>query len=159
MKPKYNCNNTLDYAHEFTRMCNTFHVCNNCPLCVCGMSCRVNNITSEHIRCVQAWSDAHPEITLTDKQVEIFKALNLIGYRYIAQDNDNRIFVYVDRPEKSCGIWRSTSKVPDKYVNVESFSGEIFAAIFPFVSRNDTEPLCIAAALEQAEVKRSDSNV
>lgn len=70
MKPKYNCNNTLDYEHEFNRMCDTFHCSSDCPLCVlpCGA---VKNITPEHINRVQAWSDAHPEITLTGKQVEI----------------------------------------------------------------------------------------
>ncbi len=158
---KYNCNNALDYAHEAIRMCRTIAKCPECPFD--DLNCETAEITSEHIRRVQAWSDTHPDgivtFTFTDEQHEIFKAIYLLGFRYIAQDNDNRIFVYVDRPEKSCGIWRSTSKVPDKYVNVESFSGEIFAAIFPFVSRNDTEPICIAAALEQAEVKRSDSNV
>ncbi|MCB6616619.1 hypothetical protein, partial [Ruminococcus sp. 210702-SL.1.03] len=83
---KYNCNNTLEYVHEAARMCRAFDKfddCDGCPLA--KKSCRIFDITSEHIRRVQAWSDAHPEITLTDKQVEIFKALDLLGFRYIAK--------------------------------------------------------------------------
>lgn len=143
---KYNCNNTLDYAHEFTRMCNTFHCSSGCPLYVlpCGAA---KNITPEHIRRVQAWSDAHPEITLTDKQVEIFKALNLLGFRYIAKDSDGAVYAFTERPGKGLEAWGGNGE----YFSVKVLRSEVSAAISALVNWNDTEPLCIAEALEQAE--------
>lgn len=145
---KYNCNNTLDYAHEFTRMCNTFHCSSGCPLYVlpCGAA---KNITPEHIRRVQEWSDTHPEITLTDKQVEIFKALNLLGFRYIAQDSDGKVDAYTHQPSKCGGIWAYTA---GECVRTQFLREEVFGAVSSLVDWSDTEPLCIAEALEQAEV-------
>ncbi len=143
---KYNCNNTLDYAHEFTRMCNTFHCNSGCPLYVlpCGAA---KNITPEHIRRVQAWSDAHPEITLTDKQVEIFKALNLLGFRYIAKDSDGAVYAFTEHPGKGLEAWGGNGE----YFSVKVLRSEVSAAISALVNWSDTEPLCIAEALEQAE--------
>ena len=146
---KYNCNNTLEYAHEASRMCRAFDKCggcDGCPLCVlpCGAA---KNITSEHIRRVQAWSDAHPEITLTDKQVEIFKALNLLGFRYIAKDSDGAVYAFTERPGKSPEAWGGNGE----YFNIKVLRSEVSAAVSPLVEWNDTEPLCVAEALEQAE--------
>lgn len=141
---KYNCNNTLDYAHEFTRMCNTFHCSSGCPLYVlpCGAA---KNITPEHIKRVQAWSDAHPEITLTDKQLEILEALDLLGYKYIAQDKNKDIATYFSEPYKGRKSWEAGA------FRLEIHSANAREVISPLVDWSDTEPLCIAEALEQAE--------
>lgn len=142
---KYNCNNTLEYAHEAKRMCKTFDTCSTCPLY--DMPCGHLEITAEHIRRVQAWSDAHPEITLTDKQVEIFKALNLLGFRYIAKDSDGAVYAFTERPGKGLEAWGGNGE----YFSVKVLRSEVSAAISPLVNWNDDEPLCIAEALEQAE--------
>ena len=141
---KYNCNNTLDYTHEFNRMCKTFDCCDDCSLYVlpCGAA---KNITPEHIRRVQAWSDAHPEITLTDKQVEIFKALNLLGYKYIAQDKNKDIATYFSEPYKGRKSWEAGA------FRLEIHSANAREVISPLVEWSDTEPLNIEEALEQAE--------
>ena len=57
---KYDCNKTLDYAHEFKRMC-FGKSCqrDNCPFL--GKSCSPDSITDEHIQILQKWSDEHPE--------------------------------------------------------------------------------------------------
>ena len=141
---KYNCNNTLEYAHEFTRMCNTFHCSSDCPLYV--LPCvAAKNITPEHIRRVQAWSDAHPEITLTDKQVEILKSLNTLGYKYIAQDKNKDIATYFSEPYKGRKSWESGA------FRLEIHSAIAREVIFPLVNWSDEKPLNIAEALEQAE--------
>ena len=144
---KYNCNNTLDYTHEFNRMCKTFDCCDDCSLYVlpCGAA---KNITPEHIRRVQAWSDAHPEITLTDKQVETFKALNLLGFRYIAKDASGKVDAYTHQPGKCGEVWVYTA---GECARTQFLRPGIFDAISSLVNWNDTEPLCIAEALEQAE--------
>jgi hypothetical protein len=147
---KYNCNNTLDYAHEFTRMCNTFHCSSGCPLYVlpCGAA---KNITPEHIRRVQAWSDAHPEITLTDKQVEIFKALNLLGFRYIAKDSDGATYAFTVRPGKGLEAWGGNGGYFDLNLKSKYIRAGVFDAISSLVNWSDEEPLNIEEALEQAE--------
>lgn len=142
---KYNCNNTLDYVHEFNRMCGAFNECSGCPLT--QLHCELYEITPEHINRVQAWSDAHPKITLTDKQVEIFKALNLLGFRYIAKDADGAVYAFTERPGKGLEAWGGNGE----YFSVKVLRSEVSAAISALVNWNDDEPLCIAEALEQAE--------
>lgn len=145
---KYNCNNTLEYVHEATRMCGTFSECSGCPLA--GLHCELYEIIPEHIKRVQAWSDAHPEITLTDKQVEIFKALNLLGFRYIAEDANGMVYIYTNFPKKDNGIW---IYMQGGCVKTEHLSTQAAAAFSQLVEWSDTEPLCIAEALEQEEAK------
>ena len=147
---KYNCNNTLDYAHELTRMCNTFRCSSDCPLYVlpCGAA---KNITPEHIRRVQAWSDAHPEITLTDKQVEIFKALNLLGFRYIAKDANGNAYAYTYCPEKGDRAWLYIN-INEEIIKIQKLRTDATTALVQLVSWEDEKPLNIAEALEQAEV-------
>lgn len=146
---KYNCNNTLEYAHEAKRMCETFDNCSTCPCPLYGMSCGHLEITAEHIRRVQEWSDNHPETVLTDKQVEIFKALNLIGFRYIAKDADGAVYAFTERPGKGLEAWGGNGE----YFSVKVLRSGVFDAISSLVEWSDTEPLNIAEALEQAEVK------
>lgn len=143
---KYNCNNTLKYAHEASRMCKRIRPnCNECPLSQLEDPCDAfEGVTAEHIRRVQAWSDAHPEITLTDKQVEIFKALNLLGFRYIAKDSDGAVYAFTERPGKGLEAWGGNGE----YFSVKVLRSEVSAAISALVNWNDTEPLCIAEALE-----------
>lgn len=145
---KYNCNNTLEYVHEVKRMCETFDKCKNCEGCpLAKKSCKIFDVTPDHIKRVQAWSDAHPEITLTDKQVEIFKALNLLGFRYIAQDSDGKVYAFTERPGKGLEAWGGNGE----YFSIKVLRSEVSAAISALVNWSDTEPLNIAEALEQAE--------
>lgn len=146
---KYNCNNTLEYVHEAARMCRAFDKfddCDGCPLA--KKSCRIFDVTPEHIRCVQAWSDANPEITLTDKQVEIFNALNLLGFRYIAEDASGKVDAYTHKPRKCGKVWVYTA---GECARTQFLRPGVFDAISSLVNWSDTEPLCIAEALEQAE--------
>ena len=145
---KYNCNNTLDYSHETKRMCETFRGCSGCPLH--DLDCRESgNITPEHIRRVQAWSDAHPEVILTDEQREIFKALDLLGLKFIAKDSNGAVYAFAERPEKWFRAWG----VDGEYFDLESkyLRAGVSDAISPLVSWNDKEPLNIAEALKQQE--------
>lgn len=139
---KYNCNNTLEYVHEATRMCGTFSECSGCPLA--GLHCELYEIIPEHIKRVQIWSDAHPEITLTDEQLEILEALELLGYKYIAQDKNKDIATYFSEPYKGRKSWEAGAF----RLEIHSNAREV---ISPLVEWEDTEPLCIAEALEQAE--------
>ncbi len=148
---KYNCNNTLEYAHELNRMCMRFSHCDSCPMA--KRSCKARDISEAHINIVQEWSDNHPETVLTDKQVEIFKALNLLGFRYIAQDSDGATYAFTVRPGKGLEAWGGNGEyfnLKSKYLRAGVFAG-VFDVISSLVEWSDTEPLCIAEALEQAE--------
>lgn len=147
---KYNCNNTLDYAHEEIRMCRAFDKCGGCDGCplVKKSCCGIFDVTPEHINRVQAWSDAHPEIRLTDEQHEVLKALDLLGFRYIAKDADGKVDAYTHQPGKCGKVWVYTA---GECVRTRFLRAEVFATIAPLVSWSDKEPLNIAAALEQAE--------
>ena len=146
---KYNCNYTKDYAHEGSRMCKQIYPnCEECPLSQLEPCDAFEGVTPEHIRRVQIWSDAHPEITLTDKQVDIFKALNLIGFRYIAQDSDGAVYAFTERPGKGLEAWGGNGE----YFSVKVLRSGVFDAISSLVDWSDREPLNIAWALEQAEV-------
>lgn len=143
---KYNCNNTLDYVHEAARMCRTYRGgCFDCPLH--GLGCELDDITPEHIKRVQAWSDAHPESRLTDKQVEIFKALNLLGFRYIAKDSDGKVYAYTERPRKGLEKWGGNGGYFDLNLKSKHIRAGVFDAISSLVDWSDTEPLYIADLL------------
>lgn len=144
---KYNCNNTLEYAHEAKRMCKTFDNCSTCPCPLYDMPCGHLEITAEHIRRVQAWSDAHPEVVLTDKQREIFKALNLLGFRYIAKDSDGAVYAFTERPGKGLEAWGGNGE----YFSVKVLRSEVSAAISALVNWNDDEPLNIEEVLKNGK--------
>lgn len=144
---KYNCNNTLDYAHEASRMCRAFDKCEGCEGCpLAKKSCEIFDVTAEHIKRVQEWSDAHPEITLTDTQVEIFKALNLLGFRYIAQDKDGATFTFAEYPRKTRSTWDNGGE----YHYVMGFGAKA-SAISALVSWDDKEPLNIEEVLKNGD--------
>ncbi len=139
---KYNCNNTLDYVHEYERICRTFNECSGCPLA--ELHCELYEITPEHIRCVQAWSDANPEVILTDRQREILEALNLLGFRYIAQDSDSSVCAYTERPEKGNEMWIGNRE----YFNFKYSRKDGYATVSPLVEWSDDEPLNIEDILK-----------
>lgn len=73
---KIDCSKTLNYAHEFKRMCDTYGqgnacISNNCPF-EKFKGCAPDDITQEHISILQKWSDEHPQQTMAEKFFEIF---------------------------------------------------------------------------------------
>lgn len=141
---KYNCNNTLDYVHECTRMCGAFNECSGCPLT--KIHCELYEITPEHIKRVQELSDNHQEIVLTDEQREIFKALDLLGLKFIAKDSNGTVYAFAERPEKWFRAWG----VDGEYFDLESkyLRAGVSDAISPLVSWDDKEPLNIEEVLK-----------
>ena len=87
---KYDCNKTLDYSHEWSRMCKaTFDgTCDNCILKDAGIGCyNTRYITQERIDIVQKWSDEHPEKTRKEAYLEIFPKLELLNDKVICFDD------------------------------------------------------------------------
>lgn len=47
------------------------------------------------------------DIKSADKEVEILKALNTLGYTYIARDKNGKLYAYENKPEKRTNFWLS----------------------------------------------------
>lgn len=70
----------------------------------------------------------------TNEQKEIFKALKILGYRYITRDkafNDDNLNAYSDKPNKSYNYW---------IANDEIKVAELNHNLFPFIDWEDDEP-------------------
>lgn len=149
---KYDCNNMLEYAHEFRRMCKTFRssrgqkICKGCPLT--DLPCDILSITSEHIKRVQEWSDTHPEIRLTAEQREVLKAMLLLGFKYIAKDANGRTYIYTACPKKTYDMWTCVER---EYVTTTHLSTQADTAISLLVEWEDKEPLNIEEVLKNGD--------
>ena len=66
---KYDCSKTLDFVHEFTRMCDGG--CRACPL-LYRKECTLRKVTEKTIAIVQKWSDEHPEKPKLTKKEKAF---------------------------------------------------------------------------------------
>lgn len=75
---RIDCSQTLNYAKERKRMCDSFsiqysHKCGECPLYPIQASCvLISELIEAQIDAVQKWSDEHPVETMADKFFEIF---------------------------------------------------------------------------------------
>ncbi len=94
---KYDCNNVMDYGHEFRRLCKLYPSCSDngsCPLV--GRYCNnLGHITQEEIDILQKWSDEHPEPPkLTKKDRAFLECFGGVGDRKISKDSNGCVFYY-----------------------------------------------------------------
>lgn len=131
-------------------MCGAFNECSGCPLT--KLHCELYEITPEHVKRVQEWSDNHHEIVLTDEQREIFKALDLLGLKFIAKDSNGAVYAFAERPEKWFRAWGVDGEdgIDGEYFDLESkyLRAGVSDAISPLVSWDDKEPLNIEDVLK-----------
>lgn len=87
---KYDCSKTVDYAHEFTRMCDAG--CGACPLHRTELhkgGCGLKKLTEETIAIVQKWSDEHPEVPkLTKKEKAFLDSFEFLDNKEIQKFGD-----------------------------------------------------------------------
>ena len=72
---KIDCSNVLNFANEYTRMCEYYTKeasCDACPLRVNADCILVTEVTQESINIVQKWSDEHPHETMADRFFKMF---------------------------------------------------------------------------------------
>lgn len=144
---KYNCNNTLEYVHEYERMCNIFRACSGCPMH--DLDCwGAGTITSEHVKRVQEWSDANPEIVLTAEQRKVLEAMRGLWFKYLVKDANGEVYLYTDIPRKVGAMWENAE---GNNVEIHCLGERVAGALSPLVEWSDREPLNIAEALEQEE--------
>ena len=70
---------------------------------------------------------------LTDREIEVLKALKTLGLEWLARDEDGEIFLYQDKPEKDSSCW---------YVDSESYwqPTKKDKDLFNFIKWEDEEP-------------------
>ncbi len=109
---KYDCNKTLDYAHELNRMCEAYEMCDGCPLSTMT-NCNDAMNPSKRIGIVQKWSDEHPEPLKIRKReldfIVMFKwpenkrvERGRSGYLFLVFDEDGKEYKY-----SLCNSWFS----------------------------------------------------
>ncbi len=70
------------------------------------------------------------EIKLTDKEIEVLKALKTLGYEFLARDEDTELYAYIEKPDKCSYDW---GLVIGLFIDVNS-------DVFNFIKWEDKEP-------------------
>lgn len=116
--------------------------CRNCRFS------RLSNSEDEIIFCSTRkvkWllSEYEEHTKLTKLEFELLKFWYKQGYKYIARDRDNTLFIYKDKPSKLAEYW----------ANLYHYSlDDNFRNLFEFVEWEDEEPTSIKDVLENCEV-------
>lgn len=88
---KYDCTKTLDFSHEYDRLCHSFD-CDECPM---HTRCAdASEITEEHIAIVQKWSDEHPEtLKITREEYAFLQAFKVTADKHIERRHGHLFLV------------------------------------------------------------------
>lgn len=100
------------------------------------------NTIFEHGYLKLIWQRPKPP-KLSEREIEILKALDVIGFKYIARDKGGNIFAYQPKPIKDDDIWVFSGDVhPD-----ETQLFKLKRDLFSFVNWVDKEPTKISNLL------------
>ena len=116
---KYDCTKAKDFFHEITRLkewCRDKSSCGTCglkPPCPLGCAPLVydwgglsDDVFTNLIGILQEWSDSHPDRReLTGEEITILTGLKLLGFKYIAADENGTMWAYTEIPKKDRGYW------------------------------------------------------
>lgn len=89
---------------------------------------------------------------LSTLELELLRYFYRDGYRYIARDKDNELFLYKSSPLKSDDSWVMMRSEP--YDNFQALRH--FENLFSFVRWEDTQPIPIQDILDNCEVTNHD---
>ena len=87
-------------------------------------------------------------IPVTEKEKEILKALYILGFRYVARDENSHLYCYETLPYKEEGTWNSDNHWFN-LKNIPSFKQE---TDFQFIRWEDEKLFDIKAFLEGKEI-------
>ena len=83
---------------------------------------------------------------LSEREIEILKALDLLNYKFLARDyNENKLYAYFDKPEHHILMWIATIT----YFQIES-------NLFTFITWADEKPTSIQELLSDFEKEKKD---
>lgn len=112
---------TMEYAKERQRLCDSYIDCNNCPLNNFRQQCddiSDLNTLSKVIQIVENWTKENPKITVKEKYLSIFPEADLdICPRYVNSNMDCPD--YVDTTQEACNrckkeFWDSEYRMRSK---------------------------------------------
>ena len=108
---KYDCSKTLDFIHEFNRMCSKEHDCDCCQfqnVCDCTGLIKIVDITTDDIVKLQEWSDKHFEETRKDYYFQCFPYAEKDEYGNPIQCCKSMGLTEICPPSGECNIcWNS----------------------------------------------------
>lgn len=125
---KYDCNKTLDFSHEYKRLCHCYPDCEGCP--VPAPCPDLGDVTAEHIAIVQKWSDEHGELPTLTPEEDIF----VQSFKVTADKHIERRHGYL-------------------FLVMGYSSMELWPGMFPFIEEGETWFL---DELQKLEVKEDD---
>ena len=76
---------------------------------------------------------------MTSREIEILKALKVLGFRFLARDTNAHLFAYYDKPYKLPHYW-----VLDNSENIM-----VNSDLFDFIKWTDEEPIKIDDLLKE----------
>ncbi len=125
----------------------------NCKSIACE-SCLFSNSKNDdgYLTCINRkvkWllSEYEEHTKLTKLEFELLKFWHKQGYKYIARDRDNTLFIYKDKPSKLVEYW----------ANLYHYSlDDSFRNLFEFVEWSDEQPTSIKDVLDNCEVVEDD---
>lgn len=85
------------------------------------------------------------KVQVTEKEKAILKALYILGFRYVARDEDSLLYCYEALPYKEDGTWNSDN-LWIQVKKLPSFKQEVD---FQFIRWEDEKPFDIKAFLEE----------
>lgn len=105
---KYDCNKTLEYAHELNRMCEAYEMCDGCPLSTMT-NCNDAMNPSKKIGIVQKWSDEHPEPSkLSKREFDFLMMFKWVDEKWIERTPNGHLrFVTKNEHCYLCDAWFS----------------------------------------------------
>lgn len=102
--------------------------------------------------CFIKWLYEECTFELSTLELELLRYFYRDGYRYIARDKDNELFLYKSSPLKSDDSWVMMRSEP--YDNFQTLKH--FENLFSFVRWEDTQPIPIQDILDNCEVTNHD---
>lgn len=109
---KYDCNNIMDYGHEFRRLCDSYPSCSDngrCPLI--GRYCNsLGRITQEEIDILQKWSDENPEAPkIRKRELDFITMFKWCEDKRVERGTQGYLFLAFDEKNKYslCNSWFS----------------------------------------------------
>lgn len=82
-----------------------------------------------------------PEIKLSEREIEILKALKILGCKWLTRDRNSILFAYLKKPVKLTSIWDTDENWC--YVNIK------YIKLFRFIKWEDTKPTKIDDLLKE----------
>lgn len=111
---------------------------------VVWVTCRCAEVTTQTILKESIMGNTR----LSKKEIRILNALDVLGFKYIARDNDegSLLFAYYTKPIKKQSYWHHNEDTTWSFID---HSYCIDSYLFPFIQFEDEQPVVIKNLLKE----------